>query len=77
MTAATCMAWHDDDGWGVLASPDVPGELFAHFSHVVAPSGVYRSLRPGEVVEIDWEPYPPGQDGYVFRATRIERLTQG
>ena len=75
MVNATCKVWHDDEGWGVLASPDVPGELFAHFSNIEAPPDRYRDLRAGEAVEIEWEPYPGGQDGYFYRVTRVVRLT--
>jgi len=32
------------------------------------------SLDDGERVEFDWEHYPPGQDGYFYRATRVVRL---
>jgi cold shock CspA family protein len=28
--------WDGDEGWGVLTSPDVPGEVFAHFSNIDA-----------------------------------------
>lgn len=28
--------WDDDESWGVLTSPDVPGEVFAHFVHIDA-----------------------------------------
>ena len=63
--------WNDDEGWGVLTSPDVPGEVFAHFSHIDAEG--YRSLDDGESVRFDWEHFPPGQDGYYYRATRVVR----
>lgn len=35
--------WSDEDGWGVLVSREVPGEVFVHFSHVEGEG--YRSLR--------------------------------
>lgn len=66
-------SWDDVAGWGVLASPDVPGEVFAHFSHIDAVG--YRSLVEGERVRFNCEPYPPGQDRYFFRATRVVRLS--
>ncbi len=34
----------------------------------------YRNLRPGERVEFDLEEYPPGQDGYYYRAYRVKPL---
>ena len=64
-------SWDDDAGWGVLSSPDVPGELFVHFSSIDVAG--YASLTPGENVRFDWEPYPSGQDGYFYRATRVRR----
>jgi CspA family cold shock protein len=64
--------WSDEDGWGVLTSPEVPGEVFAHFMHIEAEG--YRSLDDGEHVQFDWEYYPAGQDGYYYRATRVTRL---
>jgi CspA family cold shock protein len=65
--------WDEDEGWGVLTSPNVPGEVFAHFSNIDAEG--YRSLRDGEHVRFDWEDFPAGQDGYFYRATRVVRLT--
>lgn len=64
-------SWDDDAGWGVVTSPDVPGELFAHFSSIDDVG--YRSLTPGEHVRFAWEPCPYGQDGYFYRATRVHR----
>ena len=66
--------WDEDEGWGVLTSPDVPGDVFAHFSDIVAEG--YRSLTDGERVRFDWEHYEPGQDGYFYRATRAVRLSE-
>ncbi|MGW4426124.1 cold-shock protein [Streptosporangium sp. NPDC004631] len=63
----TVTAWHDIEGWGVISSPDVPGEVWAHFSLIVA-SG-YRALTVGETVTFTWEEFP--QDGYRFRAVQI------
>jgi cold shock protein len=66
-------SWDDDEGWGVLASSAVPGDVFAHFSQVDAVG--YRTLAPGERVSFDWEPCPSGQDGHFYRATRIVRIS--
>ena len=59
----------DDEGWGVLSSPDVAGDVFAHFSNLVGEG--YRTLSAGEPVRFEWE--QPGQDGCPFRATQILR----
>ena len=57
--------WNDDHGWGVLISPEVPGEVWAHFSHIVDDDDTgYRSLSDHQRVRFDYEHYPPGQDGY-------------
>jgi cold shock protein len=65
--------WDEDEGWGVLSSPDVPGDVFAHFSDIVSEG--YRSLNDGERVRFDWEHYELGQNGYFYRATRVVRLS--
>lgn len=59
--------WNDDKGWGVLTSGEVPGEVFAHFSHIEADG--YRSLDEGERVEFDWR--QARQDDYDFVAIRV------
>lgn len=63
----TTRSWSDDEGWGVLASPDVDGEVWAHFSNIDAVG--YRSLKPGEAVQFTDE--TPCQDGYPHRALRV------
>ena len=60
--------WTDDEGWGVLGGPEVPGGCWAH-SSAVAVDG-HRTLEPGSAVHFDWEAVTD-QDGYVFRATRV------
>lgn len=58
--------WSDDEGWGVIDSPDTPGGCWTSFSHVAVEG--FKSLTAGELVELEWE--APGQDGYSFRAVR-------
>jgi cold shock protein len=58
---------YDDEGWGVIDSPDTPGGCWAHFTSVQMPG--YRALRAGQPVTLDYE--PPGQDGYSFRAIEV------
>jgi CspA family cold shock protein len=65
----TVKRWSDEEGWGVLISPWVPGEVFSHFSHIA--SDGYRTLTPGDDVQFEWEEYPSGQDGCFYRATRV------
>ncbi len=68
----TVRSWDDESGWGVLASPEVPGEVWAHFSavHTTDP-GAFASLEPGEAVLFTWE--EADQDGYSYRALRVRR----
>lgn len=54
-----------------MASPGVPGEVWAHYSNVHASSGTFRSLEPGESVLFTREEFD--QDGYSYRALRICR----
>lgn len=69
--------WSDDEGWGVLVSPEVPGEVWAHFSQIVDDVDAYRSLSDGERVRFTCERYPPGQDGYFWRAIWVVALSEG
>ena len=71
MSRARVKIWNDEEGWGVLTSDEVPGEIWAHFSHIKADG--YRGLTVGQEVDLDWE--HPGQDGYNYRARRITPLT--
>jgi len=66
-TAGTVRIWHDEDGWGVIDSASTPGGCWTHFSQAAIPG--FRSLRPGQLVEFEWE--PAEQDGYEFRTTRV------
>jgi cold shock protein len=51
----------------VLDSSETPGGCWGHFSEIEMDG--FRSLRPGQRVELEWE--APGQDGYDYRALRI------
>jgi cold shock protein len=59
--------WRDEEGWGVVDSPETPGGCWVGFSEVLVPG--YRSLRPGQEVELDHE--AAEQDGYAYRAVRV------
>jgi len=63
---AVVREWHDDEGWGVVDSPEVPGGCWVSFAHLKVAG--YRSLRPGEPVALEWE--PAQQDGFAYRAVR-------
>ncbi|MCO5970947.1 S1 domain-containing protein [Actinoallomurus soli] len=67
-------SWDDEAGWGVLTSPEVPGEVWAHFSAIrLADPGGYRALRPRDAVLFTWE--EADQDGYSFRAVEVRRAS--
>lgn len=61
-----CVWWSDENGWGALRSDDVASEVFVHFANLRMTG--FHTLRPGERVRFDVEPYSSGQDGYFFRA---------
>jgi cold shock CspA family protein len=66
-------SWNDEEGWGVLVSPEAPGEVWAHFSALRLPDpGAYRELPPGEPVAFIWE--EADQDGYSYRAVEVRRV---
>ncbi len=66
VSSGTVREWHDDEGWGVVDSPDVPGGCWVHFG-AVAVAG-YATLEPGQDVMLEWE--AAVQDGYRARALR-------
>jgi CspA family cold shock protein len=66
----TVESWSDEVGFGVLSSPDVRGEVWAHFSQIRADG--YRRLVAGEPVEFEYE--TPGQGGYPHRAVGVRSL---
>ncbi|MFD0541328.1 cold shock domain-containing protein [Actinomadura luteofluorescens] len=59
----------------MLVSPDVPGEVWAHFSVVRAEPGAFASLDPGEGVLFTWE--EAEQDGYAYRALDVRSAYRG
>ena len=64
---AVVRVWHDDEGWGVLDSPETPGGCWVHFSAVATGPG-YRSLAAGARVLVEYE--AGRQDGLAYRAVR-------
>ncbi len=69
MASGRVKSFNDEEGWGVLTSDEVPGEIWVHFLHIERDG--YRELRTGQDVEFDWEHFPAGQDGYTYRACRV------
>jgi CspA family cold shock protein len=60
--------WHDDEGWGVLRTPDGLS-VFCHFSSVEGEG--FRRLLEGLRVWFDYE--VPGQDGCDARVLTAAR----
>lgn len=77
----TVREWHEDDGWGVIVSPELDSPVWAHFSHVdpasrgVEPVGGFRLLHPGDVVCFTAE--RAEQDGYHWRAIWVKATEPG
>jgi len=71
MVTAIVRDWYDEEGWGVLDSPETPGGCFAHYSDIQAEQGSFRNLTPGQRVQLAWEAPGFKQDGYDYRAVSI------
>lgn len=65
-TPGTVRFWLDEQGYGVIDSPETPGGCWTHFS-AVAVAGFAR-LEAGQAVVLEWE--AAGQDGYAYRTAR-------
>ncbi|MGU3435920.1 hypothetical protein ACNHUS_23220 [Actinomycetes bacterium M1A6_2h] len=76
-------AWHNDEGWGVIDSPQTPGGCRTYYSALhpdevidAPPGNAYsigggiHGLDVGEHVDFEWEPVGD-QDGYTFRTIRV------
>jgi cold shock CspA family protein len=65
----TVKEWHEDDGWGVLVSPAVPGDVWAHL-HMLADG--CTAVTAGHAVEFEF--IAADQDGFAYRATWVRDL---
>ena len=65
-TTGVVRNWDAEEGWGVIDSPDTPGGCWAHYSSLVG----FGHLQAGQEVTLDYE--LAQQDGYDFRATRVQ-----
>ena len=68
IVTGSVLRWRTDEGWGVLASAELDGTVFAHFSMIRDQSG-WRGLKAGQKVAFSWE--QPGQDGCKYRAVDV------
>ncbi|MEU1122819.1 cold shock domain-containing protein [Streptomyces sp. NPDC005899] len=69
VVTATVREWSDEEGWGVLDSPETRGGCFGHYAEIQAPG--FRTLSPGQLVDLTWEAPGFKQDGYDYRAVSI------
>ena len=67
MILATVREWDDDEGWGVLDSPETPGGCWTSFSAVEMEG--FRFLTAGQKVTLEWE--AAEQDGFQYQAVRV------
>jgi CspA family cold shock protein len=65
-------SWSNEEGWGVLDSPETPGGCWVHYSNINQEG--YRALEPGERIRFTFENVRD-QDGYVFRAVEVWRAS--
>ncbi|MFD8009061.1 cold-shock protein [Streptomyces sp. NPDC058955] len=65
------LAWHAEEGWGVLTSDAVPDDVWAHFSAIEAEG--FRELTVGRRVTFTVE--EAEQDAYHWRAVRVREET--
>jgi cold shock protein len=68
---ATVREWSDEEGWGLLVADEVSGDIFAHFSNIQMDG--YRSLTPGEHVEIEVVRQPVPVEGCWYAASVVHR----
>ncbi len=71
MTLGRVKEWSDDEGWGVLVSPEIEGTVFAHHIHIRGQGDGYRSFTAGEQVEFEYNDH--GQDGCDYGTVWVER----
>ncbi|GHF68464.1 hypothetical protein GCM10018783_42300 [Streptomyces griseosporeus] len=69
MVTATVREWRDEEGWGVLDSPETPGGCWAHYSDIQMEG--FRTLSSGQQVDLQWEAPGFKQDGYDYRAVNV------
>ena len=64
----TVRLWMDEDGWGVIDVPDLPGGCWVEASVVEGLDGT-SALRAGQTVDVEWT--APGPDDFGARAVRV------
>jgi CspA family cold shock protein len=67
MVRGTVQTWHGDLGWGILTTPGVDGDVWAHFSAIEGTG--FKSLEPGD--EVEFEYVRAHQEGYRYMAVLV------
>lgn len=64
LTVATVKWWNDAKGFGFVQCPEVPGDIFAHYSAVIMPNGGYQTLTEGASVLCEIVTGPKGPQAF-------------
>jgi cold shock protein len=62
--------YREEKGWGGITSPDLPADVWVHFSAIDMPG--YRKLAEGDEVELRYRDGP--QDSWQYVATWVRRI---
>ncbi len=62
--------FHVEEGWGVITSTTVPGDVWVHYSQIEGTG--YKALHEGDLVEFRYE--PAKQDSWRYRAMWVRRI---
>ena len=65
--------WNDEEGWGVIDSAATPGGCWTHFSDLAVPG--FRTLRPGQPVELEYEPADVANTVAFFASDEASYIT--
>ena len=73
MTQGIVRIWHQEEGWGIIDSPETPDGCWAHYSHLKMQG--FRALEAAQTVSFSYEKLEEfTQDGFVFRALEVIAL---
>jgi CspA family cold shock protein len=64
--------WNEEEGFGVITSPDFVGDIWVHFSFLKMDG--YRSLHEGQAVEFKDVMTPSLEPGYPYQARWVRPL---
>ena len=79
MTRATVRWFSDEEGWGVLDTPEAPDGVFVHFGAIEMDG--YQTLAAGQVVDVELEgplaqPLEIEEDqSFRFSAKRVQPIS--